>query len=174
MKTTSVTVLCSLAVVVISSCTTVVPQRETLRSESTLNPHRGEYSSKNTIDLVRDTPVVKEYTVRPYVDPKNPHVRMPGGSMFVVNRPGRWNTEPLTRNGIVVEPQYASVNENVDYRRQAVLNRNALQEAQQAERLAKDSYFRSKRKSDELENELLHVKARLRSLETPANLSVDE
>lgn len=154
----------SLALVLLSSCTTP-PQRQTLRSTSTLNPHRGEYSSKNTIDLVRDAPVVKEYTVRPYVHPEDPNVRMPGGSMFVVNRPGRWNTEPLTRNGIVVEPQYASVNENVKYRRQATQNRIAIEEAKQAERLAKDSYFRSKRRADELEGELQQVKGRLLILE---------
>lgn len=156
--------LSSLSVVLFSSCTSL-PQRQTLKSVSTLNPHRGQYSSKNTIDLIRDSPVIKEYTVRPYVDPKNPNVRMPGGSMFVVNRPGRWNTEPLKRNGIVVEPQYASVNENVTYRRQATQNRVAIEEAKKAERLAKDSYFRSKRRADELEEELQVVKGRLLLLE---------
>lgn len=78
---------------------------------TTTNPYVGKGSSKNTIYNVRDREIVKEYVISPYVDPNNPNVRMPGGAMHVMTRPSRWNSEPNTQHGMVVEPQYARVKE---------------------------------------------------------------
>lgn len=138
--------------------------RETLQT-TTANPHYGEYSSKNTVELVRDAPVVKEYTIRPYVHPTNPNVRMPGGSMFIVTRPSRWNTEPNTRNGIVVEPQYASTSENVVARRSAQQARSAEAKAEKARKLALDGALENRSTQRRLEEriEVLEAEAKRRS-----------
>ncbi len=84
---------------------------------TTENDEYGRYTERNTVELVRTVPVIKEYVIAPYLDPNDPNVRMPGGAMQVVTRPSRWNLQPLTRNGLVVEPQYASVNDDVGLQR---------------------------------------------------------
>lgn len=140
--------------------------RQTLQT-TTANPYYGEYSSKNTVELVRDAPVVKEYTIRPYVHPTNPNVRMPGGSMFVVTRPGRWNTEPNTRNGIVVEPQYASTEENVVARRSVQQARAAEAKAERARKLALDGTLENRSAQRRLEErvEVLEAEVKRRNAE---------
>src|SRR5690606_19761350 len=108
----------------------------------------------NTVDLVRDPPVVKEYNIRPYVNRDNPEVRMPGGSMFVVTRPGRWNTEPNTRDGIVVEPQYASTRENVIARSSVQEARAAAVKAERARKLALDGALQNRANQRRLEERI--------------------
>lgn len=132
-----------------SSCAS----RQTLET-TTPNPYYGDYASKNTVELVRDAPVVKEYTIRPYVSRTNPDVRMPGGSMFVVTRPGRWNTEPNTRNGIVVEPQYTSTRENVVARSSVQQARAAEVKAERARKLALDGALEGRASQRRLEDRI--------------------
>lgn len=91
------------------------PRIETERLYSVHDPQKGHYSSKATIGHVRTTPNIKEYAINAYVDPNNPNVRMPGGTMHVITRPSRWNTQPLTQHGIVVEPQYARIDDNIPH-----------------------------------------------------------
>ena len=134
-------------------CAVSCASRETLETTAA-DPYIGNYSSRNTVELVRDAPVVKEYTIRPYVNKANPDVRMPGGSMFVVTRPGRWNTEPNTRNGIVVEPQYASTDENVVARRSAQQARAAETKAERARKLALDGALENRAGQRKLEERI--------------------
>lgn len=134
--------------------------RQTLET-TTANPYYGDYASKNTIELVRDAPVVKEYTIRPYVNPAQPEVRMPGGSMFVVTRPGRWNTEPNTRNGIVVEPQYASTSENVVARSSVQQARAAEVKAERARKLALDGALEGRSGQRRLEERVRALEERI-------------
>lgn len=99
------------------SCQTqpLPPKIETERLYSAHDPAKGHYSSKADIGLIRTAPNIKEYAINAYVDPNNPNVRMPGGAMHIITRPTRWNTQPLTQNGIVVEPQYASIEKDVPH-----------------------------------------------------------
>lgn len=95
----------------LASCCGPKCQLERLETVSANDPHYGDYTTRNVRESIRDAEVLKEYQIRPYVDPRNPNVRLPGGSMHVLTRPSRYNTEPNVRRGIVVEPQYAPVNE---------------------------------------------------------------
>lgn len=99
------------------SCSSQPPvaQTEYERLYSVHDPQKGHYSSKATVGHIRSTSNIKEYAINAYVDPNNPNVRMPGGAMHVITRPSRWNTQPLTQHGIVVEPQYATIENNVPH-----------------------------------------------------------
>lgn len=126
------------------------------------NPNYGWQSSKNTLDAVRDSAVVKGYAIKSYVDPNNPDVRMPSGTMHVMTRPSRWNTEPLTRNGIVVEPQYASVNSNVSAQVEKSQLARLESKASKTNMMAKDAALQSRmtdRKLEELETKIKKLEA---------------
>lgn len=125
-----------------------IPQH---RLVSQNNPDYGWQSSKNTLDAVRDSPVVKGYAIKAYVDPNNPDVRMPGGTMHVITRPSRWNTEPLTRNGIVVEPQYASVNHNVPAQVEQSRLAQLESKASKTNMMAKDAALQSRMSERKIE-----------------------
>lgn len=82
--------------------------------------------------------------------------------MFVVTRPGRWNTEPNTRRGIVVEPQYASTEENVVARRSVQQARAAETKAERARKLALDGTLENRSAQRRLEDrvEVLEAEAK--------------
>ena len=115
-----------------------------------------KFLSDPNIQLVRKSPTIKEYHIKPYVSKSNPNVRMPGGAMHVMTTPSRWNTSHNYYSSIVVEPQEHTVNNkvpNVTNLKRKIQKQEALLEKQKTILLAlhknqKEEKLQMKEKSE--------------------------